>query len=96
MSVFEASLVLEGRFGAGAVRELDLLLASGRFEVVPFDEEQLRLARRAWRRFGRGNHPAGLNMGDCASYALAKWAGEPLLFKGNDFAQTDIAPALKG
>lgn len=96
ISVLEASLVLDARFGGGAVRELDLLLAAGGFQLVPFDAEQLRFARRAWRRFGRGNHPAALNMGDCASYALAKCAGEPLLFKGNDFARTDIAPALKG
>jgi ribonuclease VapC len=63
---------------------------------VPFDEQQVRLARRAWRRYGKGNHPAGLNLGDCASCALLKVTGEPLLFKGDDFSQTDVAAVLAG
>jgi ribonuclease VapC len=96
VSVLEASLVLEGRVGAEASRELDLLLRDTGFQVVAFDEQQLRLARRGWRRFGKGNHPAGLNLGDCASYALSKMTGEPLLFKGGDFAQTDVVSALVG
>ena len=93
LTVLEASLVLEGRFRSEASRELDLLLSHTGFEFVPFDEEQLRLARRAWRKYGKGNHPAGLNMGDCASYALSKATGEPLLFKGSDFPQTDVVSA---
>jgi ribonuclease VapC len=56
----------------------------------PFTADQAELARQAWRRFGKGNHPAGLNLGDCCAYALAKTSGEPLLCKGNDFVQTDI------
>jgi ribonuclease VapC len=58
---------------------------------VAFDQEQLMVARTAFRRFGKGRHAAGLNFGDCASYALAQWSGEPLLFKGSEFAATDIA-----
>lgn len=54
------------------------------------DAEQVELARAAWRRFGKGRHPAGLNIGDCCVYALAKVSGEPLLFKGNDFGKTDV------
>jgi ribonuclease VapC len=59
-------------------------------EIVAFDSEQLSLARRAFRRYGKGRHPAGFNFGDCAAYALAQWSGEPLLFKGSDFAATDV------
>jgi len=96
VSVLEASLVLEGRLHAEASRELDLLLRDTGFEVAPFDEQQVRLARRAWRRYGKGNHPAALNLGDCASYALSKVTGEPLLFKGDDFSQTDVVSVLAG
>jgi ribonuclease VapC len=94
VSVLEASLVLEARISPDAGRELDLFLTTSGFEIASFDEEQLRAARRAWRKFGKGKHPAGLNMGDCASYALSKVTGEPLLFKGNDFPQTDVESAL--
>ena len=69
-------------------------MARLRTEIVPVTIEQVMAARIAHQRFGRGNHPAKLNYGDCFAYALAKVAGEPLLFKGNDFAQTDIIPAL--
>ena len=91
VSVLEAAMVLEGRRGADAGTDLDLFLQRASIETVAFDEEQLLLARTAFRRFGKGRHAAGLNFGDCASYALAQWSGEPLLFKGNDFAATDIA-----
>ena len=64
-------------------------------EVVGVTPEQAEIAVEAFRRFGRGRHPARLNIGDCFAYALAKRRGEPLLFKGDDFAQTDIEPALK-
>jgi ribonuclease VapC len=94
VSVLEASLALEARISPDAGRELDLFLSATGFEIASFDEEQLRAARRAWRKYGKGNHPAGLNMGDCASYALSKVTGEPLLFKGNDFPQTDVESAL--
>jgi ribonuclease VapC len=91
VSVLEAAMVLEGRRGADAGTDLDLFLQRASIETVAFDEEQLLLARTAFRRFGKGRHAAGLNFGYCASYALAQWSGEPLLFKGNDFAATDIA-----
>ena len=62
-------------------------------ELMPVTPEQFEIARAAWRRYGKGNHPAALNFGDCFAYALAKSAGEPLLFKGGDFSRTDIEAA---
>lgn len=62
-------------------------------EIVPVDERQIALAREAWRRFGKRNHPAALDLGDVFSYALAKSTGQPLLFKGDGFSRTDVAPA---
>ena len=91
VSVLEATMVLEGRRGEEAGRELDLFLHRASIETVPFDEEQLALARTAFRRYGKGRHAAGLNFGDCAAYGLARWSGEPLLFKGTDFAATDVS-----
>ena len=93
VSVLEAAMVLEGRRGDDAGSDLDLFLQRAAIEIVAFDEDQLVVARRAFRRFGKGRHPAGLNFGDCASYALAQWSGEPLLFKGTDFAATDVVSA---
>lgn len=61
--------------------------------TVPVDEEQSRLARAAWRRYGKGRHPAGLNFGDVFAYSLARATGDTLLFKGDDFSRTDIAAA---
>lgn len=90
-SVLEAAMVLEGRRGDDAGADLDLFLRRGGVEVVPFDEEQLSWARRAFRVYGKGRHAAGLNFGDCAAYALAQCSGEPLLFKGADFSATDVA-----
>ena len=78
---------------AGSWQELDELIARASIETVPFDGEQSRLARTAFIRFGKGRHPAALNVGDCAAYALARV--RPLLFKGDDFARTDIIPALR-
>ncbi|MCY4585447.1 MAG: type II toxin-antitoxin system VapC family toxin [Bryobacterales bacterium] len=92
-NVLEASIVVECRGGATAAHELDTLLESAQIELEPVTVEHLEAARRAWRRFGKGNHPAALNFGDCFAYALAKATGEPLLFKGEDFAQTDIDAA---
>jgi ribonuclease VapC len=91
VSVLEAAMVLEGRRGDDAGSDLDMFLHRASVETVAFDEEQLMVARTAFRRFGRGRHAAGLNFGDCASYALAQWSGEPLLFKGSDFSATDVA-----
>ena len=86
-------MVVEGRGGTEAGEELDALLRRTRVEFVPVTQEQVQVARQAWRRFGKGNHPAALNFGDCFAYALAEVTGEPLLFKGDDFALTDIEAA---
>jgi ribonuclease VapC len=86
----EAALVVESRRGEAAGRELDLLVHRAQVSVVPVDAEQAELARVAWRKYGKGRHAAGLNYGDCFSYALAKVSGEPLLAKGVDFIQTDL------
>ncbi len=98
VSVFtalETSIVIEAKKGEAGGRELDLLLHRSHIEIIVMNEEQLELARLAWRTYGKGRHPAGLNIGDCCSYALAKHSGEPLLFKGDDFAQTDIQSIRK-
>jgi ribonuclease VapC len=84
------SMILESRYGADGVRDLDLFIAKAQVSLVAVDEEQANLARRAFQKYGKGRHPAGLNFGDCFSYALARALDEPLLFKGNDFPQTDI------
>jgi ribonuclease VapC len=89
-TVVEASLVLLGRYGEAGEPELDRLLRAFGAEVVPVGEEQANLARHAALRYGRGRHAAGLNFGDCFSYALAVARDEPLLFVGDDFAQTDV------
>ena len=88
------SLVIESRFGAEGTRDLDQLVEKARIELVPVDLEQLGIARRAFSRFGKGRHPAALNFGDCFAYALARSLGEPLLYKGDDFARTDIGAAV--
>jgi ribonuclease VapC len=75
----------------------DDFVREARLVIEPVDEPQVRLARAAYRAFGRGSgHPAGLNFGDCFSYALSKLRDEPLLFKGRDFPETDVRPALTG
>lgn len=93
-TALEIMIVIEAKKGEAGGRELDLLLHHAKIDIVPFDAEQAEIARHAWRKFGKGHHPAGLNYGDCFSYALAKQSGEPLLFKGNDFSKTDILRAL--
>jgi ribonuclease VapC len=90
-TIVETGIVVEGRQGEAAGREFDLFVVRTALHIVPFDAEQAELARYAWRKYGKGRHPAGLNYGDCFSYALAKATGEPLLAKGADFASTDIA-----
>ena len=89
----ETSMVVEARHGADGVRLLDILIESAGIEVVAVDFAQARIARQAFAEFGKGRHPAGLNYGDCFAYALAHQLSEPLLSKGNDFPQTDIALA---
>lgn len=89
-SFVECSMIVESRYGPDGVRDLDLFVAKAQIFLVPVDEEQANLARRAFRKYGKGRHPAGLNFGNCFSYALSKALQEPLLFKGNDFSQTDV------
>jgi ribonuclease VapC len=93
VSWLETMLVTESRLGAESSDDALLILNDLEIQAVPFDLEQMREGRRAWRRFGKGKHPAGLNLGDCCSYALASTRSEPLLFKGSDFSQTDIVRA---
>ena len=90
VTVLETSMVCENRLGEAGGLDLDRFLEKARVEVIPFDKVQLAYARIAFRRFGKGRHPAALNFGDCAAYGLAVWSGEPLLFKGADFAGTDV------
>lgn len=90
-TILEAAIVIEARYGDAGGRELDQWLLSMDAEIVPVDAALVEDARRAWRMFGKGRHPAGLNFGDCFSYALAKSRAEVLLFKGNDFSKTDVA-----
>ena|SRR5947209_2653934 len=90
-NLLEASIVIEGRKRDAGSHDLDLLLYHSGVEIVPVDQDQAELARLAWRRFGKGRHPAALNYGDCFAYALAKSRDLPLLFVGSDFSQTDIA-----
>jgi ribonuclease VapC len=93
VSLTEALIVVEARQGLDAGRDLELLVAGVVDRVVPVDEAHARAAAGAWRRFGKGRHPAGLNFGDCFTYATASLANLPLLFKGDDFSQTDVRAA---
>ncbi|BCS33384.1 VapC ribonuclease [Luteitalea sp. TBR-22] len=92
-SFVEASVVIEARYGLAGVRELDTFIDKAGITLAPVDVEQARLARAAFSRFGRGRHKAALNFGDCFTYALAASRGESVLFKGEDFAHTDLTPA---
>lgn len=94
VSFVEASFVILGKKGEEGIADLARFIARARIENVPVDADQADLAVEAFRRFGKGRHPARLNIGDCFAYALAKATGQPLLFKGGDFALTDIAAAL--
>jgi ribonuclease VapC len=90
----EAAIVCEDWAKPAAPKEFDSVMAALRVEIVPASAGQMEIARQAHRRFGKGRgKPAVLNFGDCFAYALAKELGAPLLFKGNDFAQTDLQPA---
>ena len=93
VALLETTMVVEGRSGPAAGHDLDLFLQEAEIELEPVTAEQAHGARRAWRRFGKGNHPAGLNFGDCFAYALAEATREPLLFQGHDFELTDIEVA---
>jgi ribonuclease VapC len=89
-SFVETSIVIEARYGADGLRDLDRFIETAGITVAGVDLEQGRLARDAFSRFGKGHHPAALNFGDCFAYALAKVLGEPLLYKGEDFSRTDV------
>lgn len=89
-SLLETSIVIESRYGLAGGEKLEELIRSAQIQIEPVTHEQVTSARLAYRTYGKGRHPAGLNFGDCFAYALAKTTGEPLLFKGNDFNQTDI------
>lgn len=93
-SLVETSIVIESRYGAEGLRDLDRFISRASIELIPVDREQGQLARSAFSRFGEGRHRAGLNFGDCFSYAAAIGLGEPLLCKGDDFLHTD-APILE-
>jgi ribonuclease VapC len=93
-TLLETAIVIEARKGEPGGRELDALVQKADVVVVPVDAEHVSEARRAYRRFGKGRHAASLNFGDVFAYALVRTSGEPLLFKGDDFAKTDIRPAI--
>jgi ribonuclease VapC len=91
----ELSFVIEGRKGEAGRADAESLLRDGGFDVVTVTMQQAEIAIDAFRRFGKGRHRAGLNIGDCFSYALAVATGHPLLFKGDDFVHTDVKQALQ-
>jgi ribonuclease VapC len=93
-TAIETSMVVAARFGPAGSAELDVLAAKLDLELAPVDAAQVAAAREAFRRFGRGQHPAALNLGDLFAYALAKVRSLPLLYVGDDFARTDIESAL--
>lgn len=86
----EASLVVEAREGPAGIGMIEGVVREGRIEIVDVTEDDARAAVSAWRRFGKGNHAAGLNFGDCFVYALAESTGYPIVCDGNDFAQTGV------
>jgi ribonuclease VapC len=90
----ELCMVIESSSGDAGIRQCDVFFQGNGIVIEPFTERQALVARQAFSDFGKGRHPAGLNLGDCFSYALAKVSGEPLLFKGSDFRKTDIVPAV--
>jgi ribonuclease VapC len=90
----EAAIVVEARKGAEGSQEFDALIETAGLEIVPVTDDVARAARGAWRRYGKGRHPAGLNFGDCFAYGLAKVRALPLLAVGGDFAKTDLTMAL--
>ena len=94
-TLVECAFVLEGRQGAAGRHALDEFVSNLAVEIVALDAGHAELAREAFRRYGKGRHPAGLNYGDVFAYSLAKARGEPLLFSGNDFARTDVASAVE-
>ncbi|HUR43184.1 MAG TPA: type II toxin-antitoxin system VapC family toxin [Aestuariivirga sp.] len=93
-SFLEICMVITGRRASGAIEGLDIFIQEAGIELISFTPEAARIAAQAFLQYGTGRHPAGLNFGDCISYAMAKTEVMPLLFKGNDFRLTDIEAAL--
>ena len=93
VSLVEITIVVYGRYRQSGLERLDRLIERLSLKAVAFDDTQAQAAREAFVRFGKGHHPAGLNFGDCCSYALAGVRGLALLYKGDDFARTDIVSA---
>jgi ribonuclease VapC len=91
-NLLEVAMVIGSRYGQSGEQDLDSFIREAQIEICPVTETQVAIARQAFRLYGKGKHPASLNFGDCFAYALAKSLKEPLLFKGNDFSQTDIEP----
>jgi len=91
VSWLEAGIVIEAKKGRAAARDYRALVTAARIKSVDFTAEQARVALEAWQRYGKGNHKAALNLGDCCAYALSKTSARPLLFKGADFSRTDVA-----
>jgi ribonuclease VapC len=89
-SFLETSMIIDSRYSLEGLRDLDLFLSKAEISLIPVDTDQAYIARGAFHQYGRGRHAAGLNFGDCFSYALAKALDEPPLFKGNDFSKTDV------
>ncbi len=93
VNAMETAIVMEAKKGTAGGREYDLLLYKANIQIIPFTRQHYKAARSAWLVYGKGRHPARLNMGDCCAYALSKQTGESLLFKGHDFAHTDVLRA---
>ena len=91
VTFLELNMVVEARKGIAAVAELDALMADLHIAIIPFDGAQARRALLAWRHYGKGRHPAGLNLGDVCTFAAASDQEEPILFKGDDFSRTDCS-----
>jgi ribonuclease VapC len=94
VSYLESSIVLLSRRGEGALAALDTWIESAGVDIIPFTPAQARLARNAFAHFGKGRHRAGLNFGDCASYALAIEGDDMLLYQGDDFSHTDVQKVI--
>ncbi len=90
LNSMEALMVVEARLGRAPADGTLLLIRTLEVEILPFDQNHMTVARTAWQRFGKGRHPAALNLADCCAYAAAIVTNQPLLFKGNDFGKTDV------
>lgn len=93
-TALELSIIVKARKEDAGIRELEFFLYKAKIELINFDENQLKMACYAFERYGKGRNPASLNFGDCFAYALSKTYGQPLLFKGYDFSQTDLAVVI--